>query len=65
MRIEIYYDFKDEHGNEYHMSSTEFKDVKSYEGVNTHNYIHIIDNDGDNHYISTKYVRRISVKVND
>jgi len=65
MQVKIKYDFRDEHGHDYSIDYSVFNGVTNYMGITHDNYIHIIDKDGNNHYISTKYVRDISVINND
>jgi len=64
MKVKIYYDFRDDFGNEYPSASTTFDDAKSYNGITVDNFIHVKDKDGDHHYISAKHVRLISVMDN-
>lgn len=65
MEVVIEYNFRDEHGNEYPISSTKFKDAKSYLGINTDGFVGIVDADHDTHRIHTKHIRIISVIDND
>ena len=65
MNVKIYYDFKDENGNEYAIDFTEFKNARRYLGINTEGFVGIVDEDRDTHRIHTKYIRKISVLDND